>query len=265
MKKTILPALLFGLFMVSCTTDDAGDDIASANNYLELNAGNYWAYDITGTTLSGRDSLYVANDTVIDGNGYKKLKARAISTGFYSTTLHNNSVRKLNSSLVMSGSTGLNLGAVLPVNIVLDDFIIFRENADAGAQLSLLTDTSTQTFEGYPLNLEYSLKTVAGETLATYSSPNGDSYSDVKSVTLTLNIAISTTINVLGFDVDIPIMNSQDVITSTHYYAKNIGMVYANTTISYDLEDFSQAGFELPIPDSGSDTQEEFLDIYVSE
>jgi len=75
-----------------------------------------------------------------------------------------------------------------------------------------------------------------------------------------LNLKITTTQVVSGITVPITLMNAQDVVTSTQYYSKNIGMVYANTLINYQLN--SIPGVTLPIPSSQTATQEEFLSTY---
>jgi hypothetical protein len=80
-----------------------------------------------------------------------------------------------------------------------------------------------------------------------------------------MNLEITTTMDVFGFPVTFPILAPQDVLVSTMYFAKDIGMVYANTVISYSLEDFSAANIELPIPSSGTEVQQEFLDVYSAE
>ena len=56
-------------------------------------------------------------------------------------------------------------------------------------------------------------------------------------------------------------MSAQDVLVSTQYYSKDIGMVYNLTNINYNLNTLP-TGNPLTIPQSGSQTQEEFLDVY---
>jgi hypothetical protein len=85
----------------------------------------------------------------------------------------------------------------------------------------------------------------------------------VKKVKMSLMMSISTTQTIPGttISLQIPILTNQEVVAATQYYAKNIGMVYNNTVISYNLAvDPSELG--LPIPQSATQTSEEFLSSY---
>ena len=95
----------------------------------------------------------------------------------------------------------------------------------------------------------------AGETLSSYTLPNGETYSDVKSTVLKLNLNITVTMN--GIPLPFTLLPAQDVITTTHYYAEGVGMIYAVTNIQYELAD--TFGIELPLPQSMSEYQEEIL------
>lgn len=264
MKKIVL--LLFSAsLLIACSNDDSDNNgPATGAIYLPLTAGNFWTYDVDGTTVSGRDSLYVANDTVISGETYKRMQTQFIPFGFYSGSLKNNGARYSNGSVIVSGNANFYLGETFPIELALSNFTILKENATDGQQLSSVDGTIEQVYQGYPLNIDYALTSTAQQTLPSYTSPDGTTYTDVKQVKLTMNLAISTTID-FGFPIDVPILQSQDVVVSTMYFAKDIGMVYASTVLSYNLEDFSAAGVELPIPSSGSETQQEFLDVYVAE
>ena len=76
------------------------------------------------------------------------------------------------------------------------------------------------------------------------------------------NLKVSTVylVPVINTPLTVALLDSQDVIVSTHYYAEGIGMVYSKTDVNFQLNDFSQFGIELPIPQSGSSIIEEFLD-----
>jgi len=261
MKKSIIALLFLGLLITSCSSDDSGSN-TSGTDYLPLAPGNYWNYNVVENGVMQRDSLFVANDTVIGGKTYKKMQTFAIPVGFFSRSLDDNAVRKVNSSLVVKGNAGLDLGGVLPIDLTLNDFIIFKENATANQQLSSISGTINQDLEGYPLVIDYTLKSTAGESIADYTSPLGIQYSNVKGVHVVLTLKISTTITFAGFDVPVVLLDTQDVVTSDQYYASYTGMVYATTTTSYALEDFSGFGINLPIPQSGSVVQQEFLDTY---
>lgn len=264
--KTKLFFIVFTIaILTSCSSDNSSGGTSTAD-YLPLTDGNYWTYDVSivGQTTSNRDSLYVANDTVINTKTYKKMKTLNIPFGFYSNSLRNNGVRKENDAIYMTGNAGLNLGAVLPIDLSVSDLMIFKESATANQELGSVSGVINQDFQGYPLVMNYTMKTTALETLPSFTAEDNTVYTDVKKVKITLNLKVSTTVTIPGIPIPLTValLNPQDVVVSTQYYAKNIGMVYTNTVISYELQDFSQFGITLPIPQSGTQTQNESLDTH---
>lgn len=261
--KTKFFFIAFTITLLSaCSSEDSPSGNSNSPDYFPLTDGNYWTYNVIGESLENRDSLYVANDTVINSQTYKKMKTLNVPFGFSTNSLRNNGLRQEGDAIYLTGATGLNLGNALPIDLSLNNFIIFKESAALNQQLSSVPGTITQDFQGYPLTIEYILKTTALETLPSFTSSDNTVYTDVKKVKLTLNLKVTTLVTVGGFTVPVPLLNPQDVVTSIQYYAKNIGMVYTNTTISYTLQDFSQFGVVLPIPQSDTQIQEEFLDTY---
>ena len=92
----------------------------------------------------------------------------------------------------------------------------------------------------------------------------GTNYNDITKTKVVLNLKIYTVQTISGFPFNIPIMDAQDVLISKQYYSKNIGLVYNKTEINYTLNDLpSNLNVTLPIPTTGSQTQEEFLDTYL--
>ena len=260
MKFKLLILIAAFSFLFSCSSDSNGDNGNSIEtNYLPLAIGDYWTYDVTTNAQTLRDSLYVSNDTTINAKTYKKFKTKNLPMGFFSNSLNNNGLRKEVNSLLLTGSLALDFGVGVAIDLNVNDFVIFNETAANNQQLGFVSGTINQTVGTYPLVIDYTLKSIAIETLPTYSS-NGQVYTDVKRVKTIFNAKITTTVTVQGFPipVTITILDPQDVVVSNQYYAKNIGMVYTNTTINYNLNALP-GGATLPIPSSGSQTQEEFL------
>lgn len=262
MKKILI--LITSLTMFSCSNDDSGSETESSvfTDALPLHTGNYWTYDVEGTTTT-RDSLYISGDTLIESISYKKFKNRDnISTGFYPTSLNNNGVRKSGGKLLMSGEFSLGQGFTLPVglDLTLRDFIIFNENASNGTVLNEKAGTFQQDFNGIPLNVVYSLKSIAGNDLPNYTSPNNDVYTNVKSTKIVLNLKVTTTQTVAGIPFTVTVLAPQDVVVSTQYLSKNIGVVHTNTITSYNID--TQIASNLGIPASNTETQNEFLDTF---
>jgi len=259
MKRIALLFFASTFLITSCSSDN---DSASGNSndktdYFPLEIGNYWTYNVTDSSVMGRDSLYVANDTVINSKTYKKFKTKGIPFGSISGSVASNGMRKENGKLLVSGSAGFSLIEDIPFIINLNDFVIFKESAADNEQLSSISGTFERQYEGITLLFTYTLKTVAVTTLPTYSV--GEKvYPNVKSVKTILNLQIST--NVPQIPLPVVVMESQDVLTSTQYYAKDKGIVYATTAIGYELN--SSIALLLGIPATFSQGQQESLDTY---
>jgi hypothetical protein len=254
-------AFVFISSLFSCSSDD--DNGNNSNFQIPLTNGSYWTYDVINETENTRDSLYISNDTVINSKTYKKFKTLDnFATGFYSSSLRNNGVRFSDGKLLMSGDLSLAGGADLGLDfdLTLDDFVIFSRNATSGQLLSTKSGTIVQDFDGTPVTINYSLKSFGGENFSAFSSPNGDSYENVKSVVVRLNVTVTTVQEVFGFPVVITILAPQDVIVSTQYIASGIGVVHTNTDTSYSIN--TTIADQFGIPATGTQNQKEFLDDY---
>lgn len=252
-----LPFLIIGI-VTSCSSDSDDTSSSSTPFSLSLENGNYWVYDINTETGTTRDSLYIANDTVIGSNTYKKFKTKDIPTGFYSTSLNNNGVRKSNSKLLLSGTleVGANQGLPSDITIDLSDFVIFDANKNEGTTLDTHSDSFQETIGGFPLTINYTLKSKAGESYSEYTT-NGSTYNNVKSTIITLDMSVSMEI-ISG--ITIPVLNNQEVLHSQQFIAENIGVVNINTAFSYEID--PAIATQIGIPSSTTQNQEEFLDTY---
>ena len=249
------------MFTSCSSTDDSGE--GGTMNYMPLEIGNYWKYNVSNDgTATGQDSLYVANDTLVGTITYKKMKTLNQPIGFFSNSLNNNGLRKDGSMLKVNGNASI-AGIPIPIEIPLNDFVIFKETASNNQELSSTSGTLEQTVSTYPLKIDYTMKSISVETLASFTTPAPDNktYTDVKKVKTIMNIKVTT---VLSGIFTVTLIAPQDVVISEQYYSKNLGMVYANTVTSYHFEDLSAlpVPVTLPFPESGTQTQEEFLDTY---
>lgn len=258
MKKTYLLGLI-AVFIVSCSSDDNGGENQNqpGGSFIPTEQGNYWVYEVQSSTISGRDSLYVAGDTLINNKEYKKLKNKeAIAYGFFSNALNNNGIRHADGKTYLSGNAGLNISEDLPIDLAVSDFIVFDENATDNQQLSSVDGSLSQEIEGYTVALNYKLTSKAKAVIVSFTS-GGEQYSNIKPVEIRLNMGITINTTIQGFPISFPLMSSQDVAVSTQYYAQGIGVVKSITDINYNLAELP--GIELPIPQSGSEHQEETL------
>ena len=273
MKKIVLAIL--SLSLISCAVEGLeetiGENTNNTNNTnnittftdaLPLNTGNYWTYDVVGATNT-RDSLYIFGDETVGAHTYKKFKNRNnIATGFYCSSLNNNNVRKDAGKLLLTGNLSLLQAMTLPTGLDLSvtDFIIFKESATNGEILSEKTGTFQQTISSLPITIEYRLRSIGGENFSSYTSPNNDVYPNVKSTKIVVSLKITSTQTIAGFPITINILPQQDVVVSTQYLSKNIGIVYTKTNTNFTLNATIAAQIGLPV--TNSQVQEEFLDTF---
>lgn len=270
MKKTLL-IVLVTLVIYSCSSDVTTSDIQTETFTIPFNtSGNYWTYDVhtDNTVTVERDSLYVGNDTIINTNTYKKMKVKDnFAVGFFSNSLRNNGVRVSGNKLLLSGDLTLNTGQNSPINLdlVLVDFIAFDADAPQNENPSTRTGTIQEVIGGYPLTITYTLKSVGGQSLSSYTSLNGDVYSNVKTSKIVLTASISTTQVIAGFPITLEILPQQNVLISEQFVAKNIGVVHTNTKTTYTLNPAlpQEIVDQLAIPTTNTIIQNEYLDTYL--
>ncbi|MGX7666561.1 hypothetical protein [Flavobacterium pedocola] len=264
MKTKLLLLLASSGLLFSCSSDDSGSgDDNSSNFAIPLETGKYWTYDVNDGTTESRDSLYIKGDSLINGITYKRFQVRDnVATGFYSSSLRNNGVRESDGKLLLSGDLSLAAGQDLPVDLdlVLSDFIIFKKSATNNEQLSSKSGTINQEFGGYPITINYTLKSFGGESLPTFTSPNGDVYNDVKTSKIVLRASITTVVTVAGIPITQSVLADQDVMISTQYVVNNVGVGYVNTVTQYQMN--PTIATTLGVPATGTQTQQEFLDTH---
>ena len=254
----ILNALIL-IFLTSCSKDY--DDTAIINfTNVPLTTDNYWKYNVeTDGGSPIEDHLFISGDVVIGANTYKKFETvNAFANGFYCSSLKNNGVRQVQNSLLLTGDLSLNAGATLPFNLDLSlvDFTIFKGNANLNENLDSKTGTINETINGYPLTIDYQLRSIADDNFASFTSPNNDVYTDVKAVKIVLTATVST--NIGGFP--ITVLSSQDILTSYQYVANNIGVVHTNTTITYTIAQL--IANQINVPATSIQVQNEYLTSY---
>lgn len=266
MKRIILPLMCASLALFSCSGDDStntnspGNNIATAD-FLPLDEGNYWVYNVESQNTSGQDHLYIAGTETINGKVYDKFTTQETPLGFFSNSLYNNKMRQDGDKLMVTGETQFAFAEGVPLNISVTDFVIFKENAASGEVLGTTSGTITQEIQGYTMQINYVLTTKAAGDVATHTAGT-HTYNNVKKVETILNLSIVSPTVIAGVPFNATIMPAQNVVVSTQYYAKEIGVVHVETDINYNLADFTQFNVTLPVPQSFSDHQEEILDNY---
>ncbi|MXN93115.1 hypothetical protein GR160_17955 [Flavobacterium sp. Sd200] len=246
-----------GIF-VSCSSDDDATNNStpeeSENVFFPLENSDYWVYNVDGSLQDGRDSLYVANDTVIGTQTYKKLKTKEAPTGFFNAALRNNGIRKDGDMLLVSGSASINVSEDFPFSISITDLPLLKENANPGDVIGTVTGTTTQAYSGINFRLDYTLTTTAKEDLNNLIV-NGRTFAEVENVETKINLKISMA------DVpDFVLLAPQDVLVSQQYYAKNVGLIKTDSHFTYSINPTLANSFGIPA--TANETQQELLILY---
>lgn len=264
MKKVFV--LLFSMALFGCSSDDnSSTDNNNSGDFLPQQQGNYWVYDVISDEFSGRDSLYVSGTTTSQGNTYYTYSSSEVPFGFYSGLMTSGQSRVSGSKIFMTGTVSLGdmLGEDFDFGIELDDFVVFDGNASQGTPL----DSESGEFEipyqeDVTLTVEYTLSAKAGQNYPNYTTSNGDSYENVKAVTVAVTAKITANVVFSGFPFSLTVLDNQDIISSTQYYANNVGVIFVNTDFQYQLNEIPIPGFELPIPQNFQSNTTEVLDDY---
>ena len=272
MKK--LSLFIIALVAFSCSKNDSytspvvnppapisGDLVVTT--FLPTTNAVWWKYDTKTSVLTPApvapatgittdlDQLNVNSDVTVANIPYKLMKTTATTpTGFYSTMLNNNKLRVDGSSIKLTGNVNFNLGTnSIALNVT--DFTIFKENAVAGSTLSPpqsgITPFNPPT-TALNFNINYILKAIASPDLASLTVGT-ITYTNVKVVKLYVNVdaqlIVAPGITAAALD-----PQNQDVIVSTQYWVKNIGVVKADTAVSYKLSNQLAGNPSLPLEGS---------------
>lgn len=258
MKKIALLLFAGAALSLSCSSDDdaSAPPVDSDTVYLPVDAGNYWVYNVSGSLQNGRDSLYVANDTVIATKTYKKFKTKTGPSGFYSGALNNNGVRKEGDKLLVTGSADVNFSEDFPFTIAITDLVLFQESAAVNEELSRVTGSITETYNSIDFKLDYILTTTAKEDVATLTV-SGEQFNNVKTVETRINLKIS----LVAFPLEV--LPAQDVLVSKQFYAKDTGVIKTETNFTYTIP--ATFATQFSIPATANETQQELLVDYSTE
>lgn len=272
--KAYLPiCFLAALTLTGCSSDDDSTS-GSQNNttdYFPLALNNSWNYNnqrtIEGQSPSqSQETLSIVDSSEENGNTFYNLDSNNDLEGGLATTLFSNgNLSKVDGALIYSGGYALdlpNIGDFGPLEIQIDNAMIFDSNAVAGTELFSFSDSIEQDIEVQPgvvlpIAFNYSIATNNVAFLPTYMV--GDiEYSDILEANVILTASVTTSLGPIS---GIPILAEQEVLHITNYYANGIGLISSEVEINYVFEDLSNFG--LPSIPSVHVSSTQSIDSYI--
>jgi hypothetical protein len=261
MKKITLLFVL--IIIVSCSTNDnkQEDPVVEVYNYFPLTLSSYWNYNNENEEGIAKDSLYTSSNEVLNGLNYTKFIASEPISGFMTSMMSQNLMRTTESKLFLNGEFGTPLIEGFPeISIPLTDLIIYDKEAENGTLLSEEIGEISEIIDDIPIIINYTISTIQGDILD--EGTGVFSSNKVLTSSIILNLSISTNIEILGTVIVIPILQAQDVIKTTNYFASGVGLIFSESLIEYELEDLSSLGIDLPIPSEDSSSATQNIDTY---
>ncbi|WP_121665312.1 hypothetical protein [Mesonia aquimarina] len=261
MKKLKLGLLAFIVTgFVACSSDDDGtsnpDPQPSTSNYFPLKTGNSWTYNNfrdlqDNSTIENEETLSVENsseenDTKIfdlsttqpDAGGY---------IGFATEVFSKANISKNQENLIADGNISFEVQGLPSFEIPIENAVVYSKYENSGTELYTSTGSFTETLQGINTDINYTITTQQEDSFDEFEA--GDTtYNDVisSSVSLVAEVIIQN-----PFGGPFTILESQEVLKSTNYYAKDVGLIYSNTNFSYQL-DLSGIPLPIEIPESNT-------------
>ncbi len=254
MKRShLLLSLLVLSFLFSCSKEK-GYGLAipkeTAINYFPLALNNQWSYHntielsspayhqesdetlrVSNTGNENETTSYLFSSSVVP-------KKRGVSTSL----LANGKINKVRGKVIYNGNFIFRLPILGDsIRLPLHNFLLLNQNAGVDELLSTAEGTLQDTLQfgdslQLPATIVYNLQATGGKAYVNYPN-NGQTFNNVISSKLTLNLSATATLPD-GFSLEIIV--PQKVLTSTNYFAKEIGLIYNQTTIHVVFEDLSE-------------------------
>jgi hypothetical protein len=87
----------------------------------------------------------------------------------------------------------------------------------------------------FPLNAVYSITNTRTSNVSSLPV-DGETFTNVITSEITLNLDLSTVVTVNNIDTNVDIINSQDVLTIKNYFVEDIGLIKSEANQSYTLD-----------------------------
>lgn len=236
-----LSILLVALVFTACSSDDnnnndSGNSVFSGD-YFPSSVANYWNYDVTienvntNQTTQLTDSLYVFSQ---QNSSFKlNVNTNNIANGSKNRILVSGDLEKQTNKLVLNnGGISLPIEGFTDFGFDVSNFVLYDTDAATGTELSSVSSSVTQPFQGVDLVLTYTLKSEKLQNQESFSL-NDDVYNVVTSTKLSLILKVDATVPQLP--IPLPIIDQQEVMTINSFFAKDVGLIKADSNISYEI------------------------------
>lgn len=261
--KTYIVLFLSFLLISACSTSDNSNeqDVTFSASHHPKSVNSYWNYKVKDTNentkdvMLNTDSLYITskNGKMITLDVNNNLAAFGNTTRFLSSGTLNATENKL----IMTGDFALpkDMADFIDIDIDLTDLIIYDITAEKGVELSSVSGKDDAFFGETPLKAYYNVTTKA---LGFYENItlNDKNYTNVVSAELTFKLTLQAT---SGFFEGNNIVDNQDVLIASYYFAEGIGLIQSNSSSNFKLESVLQAGQTNSTPIKSVETLESYF------
>jgi len=244
---------------VDVTLEVTDDELDNAN-YFPLVVNNSWDY--TNTTTSdgsfdvNNETMSISNEEMVNDTLFFQAETDNLSANLTTTSiLVGGELFKKDNQLQIKGQFD-NFGSDVlgGFSLPIDANIIPIYSLTAGANAELFSESGsfTQTQNDIDLDVNFTLSSQNAGNMDSMDV-NNTTYDNVIASSVILNMQISATVTQGGFPVTVTLLSEQDVLTATHYFADEEGMIKSEIVTSFDFEDIPN----VDLPDINSTTVQE--------
>jgi len=241
--KHILPISLLSLFFLTFSCSDESADVGQNPNpfigdFFPLSQNNQWDYDVETTDNTANQTNSFQDAITIDSQSSSGFVLSANeglpANGVMSGILTSGELTNTDTTLLLNGELTLPIEGLNTYTVAIENGALYDLNASSSSILYTKSGEFSETFEGFPLTINYTVTSRQLDQYDTFTVDNTN-YNLVTSAEIVLNIEVVTVLEIAGFSQNLPIIDAQDVLVSTSYYAKDIGLIQSDADLGYQL------------------------------
>lgn len=239
MKKLKFTSILvLAIILLFSCSNDNNEDTSITGDYFPSTVNNYWNYNVVqkttnpSSTINSQDFLTV--NSVSNSSFELKVNSGNAANGVMNTILTSGTPSKTASALTLTGYLKVPIDGINDIHLNFNNAVLYDINADKNAVLSTFNGTFTQDFQGFPLTIKYELSFNKIQNQNSLKV-NSKTYTNITGTAISLNLSISTTINVQGNNITLPVLDAQDVLVVKSYYGENVGLLQSESTLKVEF------------------------------